>query len=80
MFEYEYKTYEQARAALRDAEADVIGDMGEEALEDGYGDIVSAVAWNCTPEVALELFRTTLGYVPQQFAQSRGIEATDFLS
>ena len=55
-----YDTYEEAEQALRTAELDVIGDMGEEALEVGYSDIVRAIASECLPEVGQELIRRNL--------------------
>lgn len=57
--EMQYTTIEQAFAALESAEADVAGDMGEDAVEAGYADIVESVAWWCTPEVRRELMRRT---------------------
>jgi hypothetical protein len=55
-----HTTYEDARQALADAEADVAGDMGQEAVEAGWGDLVHAVAGDCTPDVAAELLRRNL--------------------
>jgi len=55
----EYNTIEKAFAALELAEEDVRADMGEEAVEAGYADIVEAIAFDCTPEVRAELMRRT---------------------
>jgi hypothetical protein len=55
----EYDTIEKAFAALESAEEDVRADMGEDAVEAGYADIVEAVAWDCTSEVRAELMRRT---------------------
>lgn len=55
----EYDTIDKAMDALADAEHDVIADMGEEALDAGYADIVEAIAFDCTPEVRAELMRRT---------------------
>lgn len=67
-----YTTLEECHEALRVAEQDVIGDMGEEALEAGYADIVEAVAWDIEDkQLLLEFCRTTLGWVPQQMRRQR---------
>lgn len=52
-----YDTIEKAQEALRLAEADILADMGEEAVEAGWGDIVRCVTIECTPAVAAELLR-----------------------
>lgn len=57
---YVYTTYEEAAEALGTAELDVKGDLGEEALEAGYADIVNSIASMCSPEVAAELRRRKL--------------------
>ena len=57
---YTYTTIDAAEAALKTAEADVLADMGEDAVEAGWYDIVQSVAFECTPEVARELRRTRL--------------------
>lgn len=54
-----YTTFDQAQDALTAAETDVAGDMGEEAVEECWADIVDSVAQFCTPEVRRELRRTT---------------------
>ncbi len=54
-----YVTWEQADEALKIAEADVAADMGEDAVEECYHDIVDSVAQFCTPSVRAELRRTT---------------------
>lgn len=51
-------TLDEAQKALRTAEADVRADMGEDVVEDGWSDIVRAVAFLCTEEIAAELYRT----------------------
>lgn len=71
--------YDTAFNALQDSISDVRADMGDEAVDEGYADIVEAVAWNCDDATARELFRAELGYVTQTFARLRGIDATDFL-
>ena len=48
-------TIEQARMTLQEMEMDVRSDMGEDAVEAGWSDIVHACADQCTPEVAREL-------------------------
>jgi len=40
---------------LQEMEMDVRSDMGEDAVEAGWSDIVHACADQCTPEVAREL-------------------------
>lgn len=54
-----YVTWDQAQDALAAAERDVAGDMGEDAVEECYADIVDSVAQFCTPAVRAELRRTT---------------------
>ncbi len=50
-----YTTIEEARMALQEMEMDVRMDMGEDAVEAGWRDIVYACADLCSPEVAREL-------------------------
>lgn len=78
-----YTTYEEARKALDDAEADVRADYGdaegEELLDSGAErDLVVAVLFDCEREAGRELARTVLGYVPNehvaQFGQIEGFE------
>ena len=57
-------TYEQAVQELADAEADVAGDMGEEALEGAWYDVVRSVGDRCTPGVKREFYQHTLGFMP----------------
>lgn len=52
-----YETIEDARSALTEAKMDVEADMGADALEAGYSDVVHAVADMCSPEVAAQLCR-----------------------
>jgi hypothetical protein len=54
-----YDTIEEAMNALHTAEMDVAADMGEEAVEAGYSDLVHSIALLCSGEVADELFRRT---------------------
>lgn len=54
------KTIEDAMQSLKDAEHDVAGDMGEEAVEAGWSDIVHAVAAMYPADVAAELIRRNL--------------------
>jgi hypothetical protein len=55
-----YDTIDDAHDALRAAEQDVAADMGEEAVEAGWSDIVHSIASFCTPEVARELIQRNL--------------------
>lgn len=55
----EYNTIDEAFDALESAEEDVRADMGEDAVDAGYADIVEAIAFDCTPEVRAELMRRT---------------------
>jgi hypothetical protein len=55
----EYDTIDKALAALAVAEDDVRADMGEDAVDAGYADIVEAIAFDCTPIVRVELMRRT---------------------
>jgi hypothetical protein len=55
-----YNTWEEAKAALTMAEADVEADMGEDALEEGWYDLVMNIAGRCSPEVAERLINTEL--------------------
>lgn len=50
-----YDTIEEARMALTEMEQDVRMDMGEDAVEAAWSDIVHACADLCSPEVAREL-------------------------
>jgi len=50
-------TIEEAKQDLQTAIMDVEADMGEEAVEAGYHDIVRNVGDRCTPEIKAELFR-----------------------
>lgn len=54
-----HTTLEDALQHLDDACEDVRADMGEEAVDAGYADIVEAVAYDCTPAVRRELMRVT---------------------
>lgn len=54
-----HTTWEQANAALEAAERDCAADMGEEAVEECWADLVDSVAQFCTPAVRAELRRTT---------------------
>ena len=56
-----YRTYDQADEALRAMEADVEADMGPEAVEAGFYDLVQSVALECAPAVKAELLRRELG-------------------
>ena len=60
-FTYTYTTYDAAEAALRAMERDVEADMGPEAVEAGFYDLVHSVALDCSPEVKKELLRCELG-------------------
>ena len=54
-----YTTIEEAFLALQLAEADVAEDMGEDAVDAAYSDIVESVAIDCVPDVRAELMRRT---------------------
>jgi len=56
-----YGSIEEAQMALRTAEMDVEADMGEDAVEAGFSDIVHSIAGLCSPEVGKELLRRNLG-------------------
>jgi hypothetical protein len=53
---------EKAMEHVKAAEHDVMMDFGEEAVEEGYSDLVESVAADCTPEIAKELRRITIGF------------------
>jgi hypothetical protein len=56
-----FQTYEDASTALRVAEADVLGDLGETELDyASFADLVRYIAGDATPEVAAELLRRNL--------------------
>ena len=57
---YLYTTLGEAQEALAAAFADVRGDMGDQAAEEGWYDIVQSVAGFCSPAVASELRRINL--------------------
>ena len=48
---------EDAMTALQTAEQDVMADMGEDAVEAGWSDLVHTLAEQCTPQVRDELLR-----------------------
>ena len=52
-----YGTIEEATQALREAEMDCAADMGDEAVEQGWADLVHSVASCCPADVAAELLR-----------------------
>ncbi len=54
-----YDTWEKASAALDAAVRDVEADMGPDAVDECWSDIVDSVVWDCTPGVRAELRRTT---------------------
>jgi len=55
-----YETIEEAQHALETAAHDVRADMGENALEAGWGDLVRTIGDCCPSAVALELERRNL--------------------
>lgn len=59
-----HTTLDEAQAALATAMSDVMGDNPDASEDDVAHDMVVAVAFECTDEVALELCRTELGSVP----------------
>lgn len=60
-----FSTVDQALEELTKMEADVEADMGEEAVEAGFYDLVVSVAQMCTTfSVANEFTRLKLGYLP----------------
>lgn len=50
-------TIEEAMNELSTMEQDVLADMGEEAVEAGWSDLVHTLAERCTDDVAQELLR-----------------------
>lgn len=52
-----YDTIEKATEALQTAVQDTAADFGEEAVEQGYFDIVRSIAACCTTEVKNELLQ-----------------------
>lgn len=74
-----HTTIEQAYEHLEGAKSDVIADYGDEGLDSAWADVVESVAWECTNEVAIELFRREVGFVPSTFAEFRGVRAQDFI-
>lgn len=52
-----YETYEEARVALETAVSDVSADMGEEAVDACWSDLVRHIADDCSTEVRSELLR-----------------------
>lgn len=57
-------TYDAALAALEAAMSDATGDNPDVGADDIAHDMVAAVTWECTPEVAAELCRTQIGWWP----------------
>lgn len=55
---YGYDTIERALEALEIAYQDTRNDHGEEALRDGWPDLVHAIANYCSPDVRAELLRS----------------------
>lgn len=55
-----YQTIEAAQEALNTAELDVAEDMGVDALEAGWSDIVRSIAALCLTEVGEELIRMNI--------------------
>jgi hypothetical protein len=53
---------EEAQRALDDMVADVTADMGEDAADAGFADLVRSAMIDCTHEVAVELQRRNLGF------------------
>lgn len=70
MSQYACNTIEEAREMLNGMILDVQADMGEEAVEAGYRDIVHACCDWCSPEVADELLRRE-GFDPPIYRQAR---------
>lgn len=58
--EPQYRTYEEARTALETAVHDVEADLGKDAVDQGWRDLVMGIAADCTPDVADELIRRNL--------------------
>lgn len=50
-------TIAEAQRTLTEVSLDVAADMGEEAVEAAWSDLVHNVAERCEPEVAAELLR-----------------------
>jgi hypothetical protein len=57
-------TIEDAEHELQVSIDEAIADNPDVGPDDIAHDVVVAVAWNCTDEVALELCRTQIGSVP----------------
>jgi hypothetical protein len=55
-----HQTIEEAEAALHEASQDVIDDMGESGLDQGWRDIVRTIGDNCDEGVKEELYRRHL--------------------
>lgn len=56
--EYELRSWEAAKQALRDAEIDCAADHGPEYVDEAFADLVDSVAIFCDPETRRELYRT----------------------
>lgn len=52
-----YATISDAQTALQQVEMDVAADMGDDAVEACWHDLVLAIAGDCTPDVRRELLR-----------------------
>jgi hypothetical protein len=52
-----YQTIEEAEQALQEAAEDVAADQGEEMVEQGWSEIVHAVADLCGKDARVELLR-----------------------
>lgn len=72
-------TYAEAEKMLADMEADVLADMGEEAVEAGWTDIVEAACLQIEDDsVVEEICRCKLGWMPQQLRKLRPKAALKF--
>lgn len=61
---YEYNTVQEAQQAVEVGLQEAVGDNPDLEPEMVYADMVEAVAWFCPPDVARELCRRELGYIP----------------
>jgi len=66
-------TYDEALDMFESMCDDVRADFGEDGLTDGFSDLVAAACWQIPDDdVARELCRTQLGYVPHDMRARLG--------
>lgn len=70
---YEYTTVEAADAAIEESVKEILGEFAADGVEvcgdEAYHDILLGTVHSCTSEVARELCRMQLGFVPDQVEQ-----------